>query len=1029
MKKLVLPVILLLLPFFGFAQSLVTGRIIDENKLSLPGATVRLTELSRGTISDQNGNYSLVGIPEGVYNLVVGYIGYNPAKQQITIKKNQNLVIDITLTLSKEHALKTIVVTGNSSATLKALNQQKNSDRIVNVISADQVGRFPDPNIGDALKRVPGIYVQMDQGEASLVSIRGTDPSKSTISINGSNIAGTGENRAVGISAIPADMVQSVEVTKAITPDMDGDAIGGVVNLITRKAPYAKLLSFTAGSGYSDIVQKPTYNGSVVYGNRFFKDKKLGVMASGSFYQQFLGSDDHQTTWEDVKWVNQQTYFMPRFLNMVQNNLERMRQSYTVGLDYKFNARNTITVTGIYNKYNDWRKISTLKVDDLGAEYPKNWQRAAGWEGVGKKITDANNDYIDDVSKESYLNVNNDPKNPIYQPELERHIEGGLNNRNASQTIQKIINVGAEGEHLLGKVKLNWKGSFLKNITNKPDVIELELESENEKSVHMNYTDPRFIKADNGFEIDNILKNLVGKPSNRTDSADTWYMDNFTGTDKRASTKQYLAQIDLTIPLKTGKFSNTLKFGGKYRGLNLANETTKRVRWTPQIDPALRAQYNAELIAGRKPKLADYIGWAPFWSGFANNSTNISKTLNINSDYNVGNAGSSAWISNLNKSYTGDTEDFMLNRVYQDVLGNNYTGDESVAAGYIMSTQNIGDKLSLIFGGRVERSVVQYEGYNYNVRADFIPAKQLTKSDFLNFMPAFLAKYTPNKDFVYRFAFTRTISRPDYKDISPYINVNVKDKLIKQGNSDIQPTLSNNFDLLGEFYTGNTGLISAGVYLKNIKNYRILSKDLVPFSQVESIVESPELLLAQGANPTTVASYKTDYDKLKAANGNLERTRPSNGGTANILGAEFSFQRGLTFLPGLLRNLTIYSNYTHNFIFVKKGDPKLPGTAKDILNLSLAYEVKRFNARISYNNTSSFITILGTTNKGDVYYDKANYLDANVNFFITPRLSIYGSANNLLNQDQRRYQYQEEYTYSSLYTGATATLGLKLNVY
>ena len=1029
MKKLLLPFFLLLLPLLGFSQSLVTGRIIDENKLSLPGATIKLQELSRGTVSDQNGNYNLVGIPAGNYTLVVGYIGYTTSKQTIVIKKNQGLKLDIMLSLSKENALNTVVVTGNSGATLKALNQQKNSDRIVNVISADQVGRFPDPNIGDALKRVPGIYVQMDQGEASLVSIRGTDPSKSTISINGSNIAGTGENRAVGISAIPADMVQSVEVTKAITPDMDGDAIGGVVNLITRKAPYAKLLSFTGGSGYSDIVQKPAYNANMVYGDRFFKDKKLGVMASGSFYQQFLGSDDHQTTWEDVKWVNQQTYFMPRFLNMVQNNLERIRQSYTVGLDYKFNIRNTVTVTGIYNKYNDWRKISTLKVDDLGAEYPKNWQRAAGWEGVGKKITDANGDYIDDVSKQAYLNVSNDPKNPVYQPELERHIEGGLNNRNASQTIQKIMNLGLEGEHLLGKVKLNWKGSFLKNVTDKPDVIELELESENEKSVQMDYSDPRFIKADHGFEIENILSSMVGKPSNRTDSADTWYMDNYTGTDKRANTRQYLAQVDLSVPLMTGKFANTLKFGAKYRGLDLSNQTTRRVRWTPQIDPALRAQYEAELAAGRKPKLADYIGWKPFWTGFANNSTNISKTLNINSDYNVGNAGSSAWISNTNKSYYGDTEDFMLNRVYQDVLGNNYSGDEAVTAGYVMSTQNIGDKLSLIFGGRVENSTVKYEGYNYNVRADFIPAKQLTRSDFLNFMPAFLARYAPTKDQVYRFAFTRTISRPDYKDISPYINVNVKDKLIKQGNSEIQPTLSNNLDLLAELYTGNTGLISAGVYFKNITKYRILSRDLVPFSEVESAVESPESLLAQGANPTTVASYKTDYDKLKAANGNLERTMPGNGGRANIVGTEFSFQRGLTFLPGPLRNLTVYSNYTHNFIFVKKGDPKLPGTAKDILNLSLAYEVKRFKARLSYNNTSAFVTILGTTSKGDVYYDKANYLDANVNFFITPRLSIYGSANNLLNQDQRRYQYQEQYTYSSLYTGATATLGLKLNVY
>jgi outer membrane receptor for ferrienterochelin and colicin len=78
-------------------------------------------------------------------------------------------------------------------------------------------------------------------------------------------------------------MVQTVEVTKAITPDMDGDAIGGVVNLITRKAPYSRLLSFTLGTGYSEIVRKPTYNGNFVYGDRFLKDKKLGVMAYASY--------------------------------------------------------------------------------------------------------------------------------------------------------------------------------------------------------------------------------------------------------------------------------------------------------------------------------------------------------------------------------------------------------------------------------------------------------------------------------------------------------------------------------------------------------------------------------------------------------------------------------------------------------------------------------------------------------------------------------------------------------------------------
>jgi TonB-dependent receptor len=1021
--------LLLLLPVALSAQSLVTGRIVDEGGLTLPGATVKISNLHKATVSDENGYFKLLGIPDGKYDITVAYIGYETLTQTVTLQK-KTVTIDFKLKLAAHSNLSEVVVSGQMSSTLKALNQQKNSDRIVNVISADQIGRFPDPNIGDALKRVPGIYVQLDEGEASLVSIRGTDPSKSTININGTSIAGTGNDRSVSISAIPADMVQTVEVTKAITPDMDGDAIGGVVNLITRKAPYTKLLSFTLGSGYSEIVQRPTYNGNFVFGDRFLKGKKLGVMASASYYRQFLGSSSHESQWEDVKWVNQQTYFMPKYLNMVQNKLERIRQSYTVGLDLKINPKNTLVFTGIYNNYQDWRQISTLKVDDIGGGYPKNWQRAAGWEGVKKKITDKDNDYKDDVTGQNYLNMANDPLHPVYQPELERHIEGGLNDRNAAYVEQKIINFGLEGEHIIGRVKINWKGSYLKNVQNTPNRRELELESENEKSVQMDYTNPRFIKANNGFEIDNILGNLKGRPSAHADSVDTWYMDNFTGTDARATTKQYMAQLDLTVPIASGKFANSLKFGGKYRGLNKANETLAKVTWLPAIDPALKAEYDAKVAAGEPVNVRDYLGWTPFWSGFGNNLNNISKSLHLgDAQYNVGNAASSEWVSHLNTSYFGDTKDFIVKEVQQDVLASNYNGDEGVSAAYLMSTQNFGDKLSMILGGRVERSTVRYAGYNYNEDLNSIPSKVVTDKAFVNYMPAFLIKYTPSKDKVFRFAYTSTISRPNYKDISPYRSVNIEDQEVSEGNAEIKPTTSQNFDLMGEYYTGNAGLISAGLYFKNIKNYRVDLRDNVLFNDIKGSVQSPQSLLDQGADPASIADYKDNYDKLAAENGALERVRPGNGGVANLLGIELAFQRSLNFLPSPFNNLSIYSNYTHNFIFVKKNEPKLPGTAKDILNLSLAYEVKRFNARISYNHTSAFVTILGSIDKNDVYYDQVNYLDANINFFLTPKIVIYASGNNLLNQAQRRYQYQDQYTYSALYTGATATLGVKLNVY
>jgi len=777
-------------------------------------------------------------------------------------------------------------------------------------------------------------------------------------------------------------------------------------------------------------VQKPTYNGNVVFGDRFFKDKKLGVMASASYYRQYLGSSSHESQWADTKWVDGQTYFMPAYLNMVQNKLERIRQSYTVGLDLKINPKNTISFTGIYNNYQDWRQISTLKVDDIGAGYPKNWERAAGWEGVKTKITDKNNDYIDDVTNQPYLNMSNDHLHPKYQPELERHIEGGLNDRNAAYVEQKIMNFGLEGEHVIGKVKINWKGSYLKNVQNTPNRRELELESENEKSVQMDYTNPRFIKANSGFEIDNILSSLKGRKSSRADTVDTWYMDNFTGTDARATTKQYMAQLDLTVPVASGKFANSIKFGGKYRGMNKNSETLSKVTWLPAIDPELKAQYDAKIAAGETVKLSDYLGWTPFWSGFGSNLSNISNALHAgNADYNVGSAASSEWVSHLNTSYFGNTKDFIVKEVQQDVLANNYTGDEGVGAAYAMSTQNFGDKMSLILGGRVERSTVSYLGYNFNEDLNSVPTPVTVNKTYVNFMPAFLAKYTPTKKTVFRFAYTSTISRPNYRDISPYRSVNIEDQEVSEGNSDIKPTTSQNFDLMGEYYTGDAGLISAGVYYKNIKNYRIDLRDNVPFNDIKSSVQSPQSLLDNGADPASIIDYTDNYNKLAAENGVLERVRPGNGGIANLLGIELAFQRRLSFLPKPFSNFSIYSNYTHNFIFVKEGEPKLPGTAKDILNLSLAYEVKRFNARVSYNHTSAFVTILGTMVKNDVYYDQVNYLDANINFFLTPKVVIYASGNNLLNQAQRRYQYQDQYTYSALYTGATATLGVKLNIY
>ena len=123
---------------------------------------------------------------------------------------------------------------------------------LVNVVSADQTGKFPDSNIGDALKRISGINVQYDQGEARFGQVRGTSADLSSVTINGNRVpSAEGDTRNVQLDLIPSDMIQTIEVNKVITPDMDADAIGGSINLVTKNSPYKQTIAGTVGTGYN----------------------------------------------------------------------------------------------------------------------------------------------------------------------------------------------------------------------------------------------------------------------------------------------------------------------------------------------------------------------------------------------------------------------------------------------------------------------------------------------------------------------------------------------------------------------------------------------------------------------------------------------------------------------------------------------------------------------------------------------------------------------------------------------------------
>ena len=322
-------------------NGVLRGRISDETKQTLPGATVYIDELKNGVVSDVNGFYIFSKIPVGKYHLTVSYVGYETVKLEINVKAGQTIEKNVILKGDSQQ-LEQAEVGGTFQGYQRAMNYQKSSQNLRNVVSADQVGRFPDANIGDAMKRISGINVQYDQGEARFGQIRGTSPDFSSVTVNGNRLpSAEGDIRNVQLDLVPADMIQTIVVNKVVTADMDADAIGGSVNLVTKSAPSKRILNASVGTGWNFISERMQLNAALTYGDNFWNNK-LGMILSASYQNSPIGSDNTEFVWKED---NGNVYLEE--LQVRQYFVQRERQSYSASLGCRFNLNHRIDFKGI----------------------------------------------------------------------------------------------------------------------------------------------------------------------------------------------------------------------------------------------------------------------------------------------------------------------------------------------------------------------------------------------------------------------------------------------------------------------------------------------------------------------------------------------------------------------------------------------------------------------------------------------------------------------------------------------------------
>ena len=926
MRKLYLLLILLFVSIVGYSQkAMITGEVLDNNNRPLPGATIIISTLQKGTTSDVNGHFMIGNLPAGRYTLEVRYIGYST--NSVDIKPEAGSQEHVMIILEEGIDIDPIIISDRIAGESKALNTQKTKLNITNVVSAEQIGRFPDANIGDALKRLPGINVMYDQGEARFGVIRGTQPELNSVTINGERIpSAEAEKRYVQLDLVPSDMIQTIEVNKALTPDMDADAIGGSVNLITKSAPAGQTFSGSLGTGYNFISNKLVEKANLTYTNRL-AGGKLGLVLNASVFNNPMESHNIEGEWDYEDETDKNgTAYLSNFETR-QYFVTRIRQSYALSADYKINNSNKIVFSGIYNWRNDFENRYRLRYKDI------EW----------------------------------DDENGSYFGEVVRQVKGGsADNRDARLEDQRMYNFRLGGDHNAGILHIDWSASLSK----------ASEERTNERYLAFNAEDVQILMPN----IDENKRTPDIFPEAGFNNLNDSY-----GIDELTEEYQITEEIDknFSLNLELPLLNGNIKFGGRYR-----DKSKTRDNEFYEYEPVNEEAFISNALAAQ-----DDFSDKNFLAG----------------NYLIGSLVPAGFLGSLDLNGS----DFGKEEVIEELAGN-FNASEKVISGYAMFTGNLSSRLSLLAGLRLENTILEYQGFEHFVdendpREEWLERTDLVKDSYLNIMPSVHLKFTPVDNMNLRLAWTKTLARPNYFDLVPYREINADDSELAEGNPDLIPTTSMNLDLLGEYFFQNVGIISAGVFYKKLDNIIAMTID---------------------------DDYPFEY------NGNIESweyVTPVNVGNGILAGVEGSFSRRLSFLPGFLGNISFYSNYTFNYSRLtditvdgrEDEDLQIPGSPKHLINLSLAYDTKIFDIRISYNHASAFRDGeeggYGEEAFYDRWYDKVDYLDINTTLSLGRNINMYLELNNLLNQPLRYYQGIEERTMQAEYYGIRIKTGVKFD--
>lgn len=909
------------------AEAKLTGVVKDQHA-TLPGAMVKVVGTNNSAVTDFNGRFELPKLAPGTYQLKVNYMGYQTKLLSVSVKDDEMKVLE-TIFLNANNTnneIEEVVAIGQiQRGEMAAANSQKNASNIINVISSDGIGKLPDRNAAEAVQRIPGISIERDQGEGRFVAVRGLPSQWSSASINGNRLPTAEEettSRATAFDFFPSELIEFVEVSKAITPDMEGDAIGGNVNFITKKAPDEFTLNTNIALGANEVAEGTNYSASVLYGDRV-ADDKLGYLINATAWKRDWATDNFEPRRGNdgigIRRLELRDYTGTRETYGLNSSLEYTLDQGKVSASamygsliddethYKHRMRfdkDRVEVQHIRNEL-----ITEMRGGELAGEHYFGFDKTLSW-----SLSSYENEFrygdMPNGEDNSYFVVRFDQKNVGY--------------------------VGLE-----------------------------------DRGTGKNYA---YNEVDGGSDPWNAISNHLpnGFQMSPSDTKLAWvelYKVFVNEKDKIVFSSDFDWQLDNSLLLKFG-----VKYRDKERVAEFADEF---YAW--DIENYGDAPMLADFALSDQPGRNDYLNELSI--DYASQFSQVAST----------DALAQFWTQNRNKFKLDAGESALISN--GGALGRNFDVNEQHASIYGMSTWQANEQIEVLGGLRLTQTDTEVSGFSYLADQDKV-VESKAENDYLSVLPSLHITYKMSDMTNWRLALTRTFARPDFGSLSPGATYLEADNQLFSGNPELDPTYSNNIDVMFEHYFDRLGLVSAGVFYKDIED---------PIFQSSSI---------------------GSYNGREGVN----LIRPENGDNASLVGLELAFNRDFGFIAPSLQNFGLMANATFmdsEMTIPERDDVvSIPRQADELFNITLYYDNTFFAARLAVNHKGEYIEEHGSDKQSDSYYGDYTSVDFTTSYQINDDAMVYLELNNLTNEPLMYYQGQQGRPLQVEYYGIRGMLGL-----